>query len=138
LEERRVRIFHWARKDGDPDFYLPMGTALPYFRKRLEDFPHEAFLKPDEQKTTAFRDRLKALGPGPYVGICWRSMVLSAKRAKYYSTIESWKPVLSLPGVTFVNLQYGSVGAELAHASEKFGLSVHNFDDLNLKDDIDG
>src|SRR6266446_8470164 len=137
LDEKPVRVFHWARKDGDPDFYMPIGTPLYLVRKRLEDFPRETYLTADAETTAGFRARLSALGAGPYVGICWRSMVLAAKRAKYYSAIEAWRPILSLPGVTFVNLQYGAVASEIALAREKFGLTIHNFDDLNLKDDID-
>ncbi|HYM18733.1 MAG TPA: tetratricopeptide repeat protein [Micropepsaceae bacterium] len=137
LDQKVTRIFHWARKDGDPDFYLPMGTPLQYFRKRLSDFPREAYLKADEGKTAAFRERLNALGPGPYVGICWRSMVLGALRGKYFSAIEAWKPILSLPGATFVNLQYGDVAAELDLARAKLSLSINSFDDVDLKNDIE-
>jgi hypothetical protein len=65
-------------------------------------------------------------------------MVLGAKRRKYYSAIEGWRPVLSLPGVTFVNLQYGNVRDELELARQKLGATIHHFEDLNLKDDLDG
>jgi tetratricopeptide (TPR) repeat protein len=138
LEGKPVRIFHWARAGGDPDFYAPMGTPLQYLRKDISGFPREAFLKADPDKTASFRARLETLGPGPYVGICWRSMVMGAKRGKYYSALDAWGPILTLPGVTFVNLQYGEVASELAGAREKFGVPIHHFDDLNLKDDLDG
>jgi len=137
LEGRPVRVFQWARENGEPDFYAPMGTPLRYLRKTLADFPREAFLKADAEKTAKFRARLEALGPGPYVGICWRSMVMGAKRGKYYSAIDAWGPILRLPGITFVNLQYGDVSSELARASERLGVTIHNFTDLNLKDDLD-
>ena len=137
LDGKSVRIFQWARKEGEPDFYAPMGTPLHLLRKRIEDFPQEPFLKADPEKSAAFRARLGALGPGPYVGVCWRSMVMSQKRRKYYGGIDVWKPVLSVPGVTFINLQYGDVEAELKAARDAFGLTVHQFTDVNLKDDLD-
>jgi hypothetical protein len=80
-----------------------MGTPLYILRKTLADFPKLPFLKADAGKTTAFRARLAALGPGPYVGIGWRSMVMGAKRGKYFSPVDAWGPVLTTPGVTFVN-----------------------------------
>ena len=43
-------------------------------------------------------------------------MMLGAKRAKYFSPIDHWGPVLQTPGVTFVNLQYGDCSAEIARA----------------------
>ena len=138
LEEKPVRIFPWARENGDPDFYAPVGTPLHILRKQLSDFPREAFLKADPEKRRCFRARLEALGPGPYVGICWRSMVMGAKRGKYYSPIDSWGPILTLPGVTFVNLQYGEVTAELQRAADEFGITIHNFADLDLRNDLDG
>jgi len=138
LEGKPVRIFPWARENGDPDFYAPVGTPLHIFRKQVSDFPREAFLKADPEKRKAFRTRLEALGPGPYVGICWRSMVMGAKRGKYYSPIDAWGPILNLPGMTFVNLQYGEVTEELKRVSEQFGVTVHNFTDLDLRNDLDG
>jgi hypothetical protein len=138
LEGKTARIFQWAREGGEPDFYVPMGSALPILRKSLNDFPREAFLRADPKRRALFRERLAQLGAGPYVGICWRSMVMGAKRGKYYSALDAWGPILTLPGVTFVNLQYGEVASELARAQEEHGVTVHNFADLNLKDDLDG
>lgn len=138
LEERPVRIFPWARENGDPDFYAPIGTPLHLLRKHVADFPREAFLKADPEKRERLRARLAELGPGPYVGICWRSMVMGAKRGKYYSAIDAWGPVLNVPGVTFVNLQYGDVASELECAREKFGIAINNFADLDLRNDLDG
>ena len=137
LEGRPVRVFQWAREKGEPDFYAPIGTPLYILRKELSDFPGTPFLKADPEKTAQFRARLEALGPGPYVGICWRSMAMGAKRGKYYSPLDAWGPVLTLPSVTFVNLQYGEVTSELAEAREKFGIAIENFADVNLKDDLD-
>ena len=138
IEGMEVRICPWALTDGGPDYYAQFGTPLYLLRKTESDFPRQPYLKADPAKTAEFRSRLSALGPGPYVGVCWRSMVLGAKRRKYFSAIEGWQPILSTPGVTFVNLQYGDVAAELELAREQFGLKIHNFDDLNLKDDLEG
>ena len=138
VEGMEVRICPWALTDGGPDYYASFGTPLQILRKTLSDFPKQKYLDADAARTAEFRARLSALGPGPYVGICWRSMVLGAKRRKYFGAIEGWGPILSTPGVIFVNLQYGEVSAELDIAREKFGVTIHNFADLNLKDDLDG
>jgi tetratricopeptide (TPR) repeat protein len=135
---RELRFVSWAVKDGEPDFYAPMGTALQFFRKRVVDFPHDAFLKPDPARVAEFRARLEALGPGPYVGICWRSMMLAAKRRKYYSALDMWGPILKTPGITFVNVQYGDCREELERAVAQHGVAINVVDGLDLKDDIDG
>ncbi|HEY0283401.1 MAG TPA: flagellar protein FlbA, partial [Rhizomicrobium sp.] len=115
-----------------------MGTTLQLLRSRLEDFPHRAFLRPDPKRAAEFREKLRAGGPGPTVGICWRSMMLDAKRAKYYSALDMWGPILKTPGVRFVNIQYGECEAELARARELHGVEIQRFDGLDLTNDIDG
>jgi len=131
-----LRFVEFACKDGDPDYYAPMGTLLHVLRKRIEDFRHEVFLTPDPERVAKYR---ATLGEGtPLVGICWRSMMLDAKRSKYYSTLDMWGPILTVPGVRFVNLQYGDCARELEEARAKFGIDIRVMDDLDLKNDIEG
>jgi hypothetical protein len=44
---------------------------------------------------------------------------------------------LSLPGFKFVNLQYGDCAADLAFARDKMGVTINNFEDLDLKNNLD-
>jgi len=134
---KALRLIPFAAKDNKPDLWTPMGSALQYFRKTLGDFPHQAFLTPDVARVAQFRNQLAAL-PGKKIGLCWRSMMLGAKRAKYYSPIDAWGPILKTQGVSFVNLQYGDSAAEIARAAERFGVTIHSIQGLDLKDDIDG
>jgi tetratricopeptide (TPR) repeat protein len=135
---QELRFVPWAQNENAPDYYTLMGSALQFFRKRLEDFPRQAFLVPDAARMAEFKQRLAAFGPGPYVGVCWRSMMLGAKRSKYYSALDHWGPILKTPNVTFVNVQYGDVKDELAQAAAMHGVDINVVDGLNLKDDIDG
>jgi tetratricopeptide (TPR) repeat protein len=133
-----LRFLSWASKQREPDYFAMMGSALQYYRKSLADFPHETFLFADPARVEDFGARLSEIGSGPYVGICWRSMMLGAKRKKYYSALDFWGPILKTPGITFINLQYGDCAAELARASELHGVTIHALPDLDLKNDIDG
>lgn len=134
---KALRIIPFAADGNEPDMWAPMGSALQYYRKNLSDFPHQPFLVPDAARVEEFREKLSAL-PGKKVGICWRSMMLGAKRAKYFSPIDGWGPLLQTAGVSFVNLQYGDCAAEIARAEEKFGIKIHSIEGLDLRDDIDG
>jgi tetratricopeptide (TPR) repeat protein len=134
---KALRLIPFVANGNEPDFWAPMGSALQYYRKSLGDFPHQAFLTPDPVRVAEFRALLDKM-PGKKVGICWRSMMLGAKRAKYYSPVEAWGPILKSPGVTFVNLQYGDCADELARMQEKFGVPVEVIPGLDLRDDIDG
>ncbi len=134
---KALRLVPFASKDNKPDLWAPMGTALQYYRKSVADFPHKPFLVPDAARVAQFKDKLAAL-PGKKVGVCWRSMMLGAKRAKYFSPLDVWGPLLQTPGISFINLQYGDCAAELAAAEEKFGITVHRMEGLDLREDIDG
>jgi len=134
---KALRLVPFASKGNKPDFWAPMGSALQYYRKSLADFPKKEFLVPDPVRVSAFREKINAL-PGKKVGICWRSMLMNDKRAKYFSPIDAWGEILKTPGITFVNLQYGDSGPDIARAEEKFGVRIHQVEGLDLKDDIDG
>src|SRR5581483_11203396 len=90
---KALRLIPFAAGGNEPDMWAPMGTALQYYRKKLSDFRREPFLLPDVARVAEFRAKLAAL-PGKKVGICWRSMMLGAKRAKYFAAIDAWGPVL--------------------------------------------
>lgn len=135
--DKALRLIPFASNGNEPDMWAPMGSALPVYRKQLSDFPHKPFLVPDPVRVAEFREKLSKL-PGKKVGICWRSMMLEAKRAKYFSPIDGWAPVLKTEGVSFINLQYGDCAEELARAQEKHGVTIHQIEGLDLRNDIDG
>ena len=134
---KALRLVPFASKDNIPDYWAPMGSALQYYRKSLADFPGKPFLVPDPDRVAAFKKKMAVL-PGKKVGICWRSMLMTGKRAKYFSPIDAWGDLLQTPGITFVNLQYGDSAPDIARAKEKFGVDIHQVEGLDLKDDIDG
>jgi tetratricopeptide (TPR) repeat protein len=136
--DQELRFFPLIETAGAPDYYLPMGSALKFLRRRIEDFSHRAFLKPDSERVEHFRAMLGKRGPGPTVGICWRSMMLTMKRGKYYSSLDQWGPILRTPGVRFVNLQYGDSEKELAEAETLHGVHIERIEGHDLTSDIDG
>jgi tetratricopeptide (TPR) repeat protein len=137
--ERQIRNVPWLGKLGTVDFYSPFGSTLQYRRRDIRDFESKPpLLKPDTEKARAWRERLGVLGPGPYVGVCWKSLVMTAKRAKFYSPIEHWGAIFAVPGAKFINLQYGDCAADIKEAQDRFGVTIHNFEDLDLKIDLDG
>ncbi len=137
IEGRDVRAA--PKIDADADFWTPMATPLRALRPSLDSFPDEAgFLVPDPERKAAFRDQLDALGGGLKVGILWKSLKMNARRARFFSAFDAWKPVLDVKGVDFINLQYGEVEEELELARERFGVTVHQPQDIDLKMDLDG
>ncbi|MCC5981389.1 MAG: tetratricopeptide repeat protein [Oceanicaulis sp.] len=126
-------------KDGKANLWTPAGNLCRTFRSDASRFPSESgFLKADPARVDAFAKQLAALGPGPKVGVLWKSLKMNAARSKHFAPFEMWKPILKTPGAVFINLQYGEVDEELAEAEARFGVKIHQPQGIDLKDDLDG
>lgn len=120
------------------DYWAPLGAFLAPLRGSLEAFPKTSdYLKPDPARVAHWKAELEKLGPLPKVGLLWKSLKLTAERARQFSPFEAWRPVLQTPGVTFVNLQYGECDAEIAQAKEEFGIEIWQPPGIDLKQDLD-
>ncbi len=58
-------------------------------------------------------------------------------RGTHFSGLEQWAAVLGVPGVHFVNLQYDECSEEIKIFKEQFGVTVHTWEDIDLKSDLD-
>ncbi len=122
----------------DFDCHLPMGNLYKhFFQEILRNPKSDAYLVPDPVRVKFWKERLNHLGKGPYIGFCWKSSVVSAYRVQHYPPISNWFPVLKIPDVTFINLQYNNFEGDLAKVREELGIIVHNFDDLDQHGKID-
>ncbi len=123
---------------ADIDYQLPMGSLARWYRPTLESFPaHRGYLTPAPERIAHWKDWLASLGPGPKVGISWRSMKRGAYRDSYYTELSQWGEILRTAGIVFVNLQYGDCREELEDARRLLGGAIHEAPGLNLKDELD-
>ena len=125
-------------KRDDFDFHLPMGSLYKHFLEEITQSPKpESYLVPDPIRVDYWKERLKSLGKGPYIGICWKSSIVSSYRLLHYPNISTWSPILSIADVTFINLQYEDFADDLVKVKDELGVTVHNFDDLDQFNNID-
>lgn len=121
------------------DYCVLSPELLYYFRGDDELWgKRDSYLVPAPELLDRWRDRIAALGPDFKIGISWRSGALYYNRECFYTQLNDWRPILTLPGVQFVNVQYDESEAEVRAAEDAFGIRIHRWDDLNLKDDFDG
>jgi len=52
--------------------------------------------------------------------------------------LSEWGPIFDVPGIEWVNLQYGDCSADIAEAERRFGIAIAQTPDLDLKDDFSG
>lgn len=129
-------------ESGIPAAYtrqLPAGDLPGLFRRDLSSFSAQQlqWLRPDPDLVTLWGQRVAALPAGLRIGIGWRSQMMTDQRKAAYTTLEDWQPIFALPGIVLVNLQYGDVEAELLEAEGRFGITIHRWADLDLKDDFE-
>ena len=137
LEGRITRYVPFAETlEGGVDAWTPMASLLAVFRPTIGSFPERrGYLAPDPDKVARWKAELEKLGPGLKVGLHWKSLVLTGVRARYFSSFERWKPVLTTPGAVMVNLQCGDVADDLA-AAEAAGVSIWT-PPIDLKNDLE-
>ncbi|MBL6934215.1 MAG: tetratricopeptide repeat protein [Alphaproteobacteria bacterium] len=120
----------------DIDFQTPVGGLCRFLRADLESFPeHAGYLKADAAKTRELRQRYG--GEDKFlVGLCWGSA--DKKRPWKSIPLMEWRPVLEVPGVTFVNLQYGDTAAVREEMRAATGIEILHDEEINPLTDMDG
>jgi tetratricopeptide (TPR) repeat protein/ADP-heptose:LPS heptosyltransferase len=137
---------HLRRKNWSPpelpepfDVQIPAGSLPLHFRSSPESFPRrERFLTVDSELLSKWRERLAAIGPGLKIGISWRAGGKPLESRKRTIPLDRWAGIFSIPGVQFINLQYGDVSAEIASAKARLGVEIHDWEDADPLIDIDG
>ena len=117
----------------------PLGDIGGFLRPDLSAFrPHNGYIKCHLDHAEAFKERYRNLGVGgPVVGLSWRSPRKRFGALKSTDLSEDWGSILSVPGLTFISLQYGPVEDVLAKASERYGVKIYNDPDVDASNDID-
>ncbi len=126
----------YDKSQNDFDFHLPLGSLFKYTRPDIAPPHQDAYLVPDPNRVTYWRQRLSDVGPGPYVGISWKGAIITDLRSPNYTEVEDWAGLIHKPA-TFVNLQCGESATEITQFEIQHGVPVHRFDDLDLFDGLD-
>lgn len=118
---------------GDFDFQLPIGDLPRWLRPDLRQFrPLGRYLRVDDCLRGAMDKRYRDLGGEIVVGISWAS-----KPPKGIS-LEALLPALSLPGITWVNLQYGDHADEIEVLRSDSGIEIYSDPGIDPIKDLDG
>ena len=103
-----------------------------------DSFPNrERFLTADPAQVADWKNRYAQLGPGLKIGISWRAGGQPGERRMRTTSLDQWRELLSLPGATFVNLQYGDCVEDLAAVRRETGIEIHDWTDADPLVDMD-
>jgi hypothetical protein len=117
---------------------IAVGSLPKYFRSDFSNFPDNTyFLFPDLSRVHFWHERFQPFGNNIKIGISWRG-----GEHKYISHVRSmpmqeWDKLFSLPDITFVNLQYGDVSAEIDEVADKLGITIHDWENSDPLENLD-
>lgn len=128
VSRQRTVANDWiTRVEPKPELQLAAGSLAGRYRRQPSDFPQRPFLQADRASVETWQARLAALGPGRKIGLSWRGGVASTGKKRRSFTLEELLPILRLPGLQFVNLQYTDVREEIRNVAERHSVRVHHF-----------
>lgn len=114
----------WGLSGGDIDYQTPFSEMTRWLKPSLADAPtpSAAYLTADLDITAVCRARYRARGDGLIVGIAWASG--NRRRPERNAPLTLWDPILTMPGLQFVSLQYGDHTAEIAETQARTGVEI--------------
>ena len=120
------------------DYQIAVSSLGRHLRPHFASFPkHSGYLKADPVKVAAMRARYEARAQGRrIVGVSWQS---TAERIGADKSVQltDLAPLLRVPGVLFVNLQYGDCSTELTAARKQLDVDIHHDPAVDPLTDMD-
>ena len=133
-----ANVVSWTSGDGNAtDAKLPradlacaFGSLPRYLRRSAGDFPdHRGYLVADPVRVARWRDRLEALESGACIGISWRGGFPWTGAARRSLDLARLEPLLRVPGIAWVSMQYTDCQAEIERFAEATGIRIHHWQD---------
>ena len=111
------------------DVECAAGSLARYLRPSAAHFPdNPGYLKADPGRVAYWRGRLAEKGDGLKVGISWTGGVRKTRRAVRSLPLVNWLPLLRVPHVRFVSLQYTPDAAvEIAELKKAHGVNLDHW-----------
>ncbi|MEE2746529.1 MAG: tetratricopeptide repeat protein [Pseudomonadota bacterium] len=107
---------HESIENQGINYQIPAASLCKFFRDSKKSFAkaHRPYLTACPHRIKKFHERYSELGPGPLVGICWRSGNVNVGEERSVP-LSLWEKILTQDRCRFVSLQYGSIQKEIKH-----------------------
>jgi tetratricopeptide (TPR) repeat protein len=127
--------YGWLKTIGGANCAIEMGSLPRFLRSTLDNFPKpNAYLVPDADEVSHWRE---CFGPGPKIGICWRSGKTGGLRALQYAPLAAWAEFLREWNGTAVCAQYDATQDEIAELERLSGRSILVPQGIDQKNELD-
>ena len=119
------------------DCHIPIGGLGRILRPSAVTFPDpKPYLHANPELRTDLRERYLAKTSGPLVGLSWFSD--SPDYGPQSSlALQQLRPLLEIPGITFVDLQYGDTTDQRSTIARETGNEILHDDQVDQRNDMD-
>ncbi len=130
--------YGWLKQAGGANAFVEIGSLPKILRGSIAAFPKaNAYLRPDALEMARWGGLFAGVGPGPFIGVCWRSGNVTGHRALQFAPREAWAAFIAqLPG-TVVNVQYDADEDEIEALAAMAGRPIVALPELNQKMELD-
>jgi tetratricopeptide (TPR) repeat protein len=124
--------------DGEFDARLPLTDAAQWLRPSMESFPtHAGYIRANAEHVDHLRKRYQQSGDEPLVGISWYSGGGIGTAPFKSIALEQWAPILNVPNIKFVSLQYGDCENEIRAIKENIDRDIILDSEIETSGDMD-
>ncbi len=119
------------------DFQLPTADLGQWLRSQPGDFPdRRSYLVADEGQSKKLKAQYRTGGGDVLIGLAWisKNPEVGFERSL---TLMDWAGLAALPGITFVDLQYGDTEAERKAFLDETGTAILHDDGVDQMADLD-
>ena len=96
-----------------------------------------AFLRPDDALRQTWKARLGEIKANRRIGIAWRGGKDPQLQRERSLPLASLQPLFTIPGIAWINLQYGDHNEEIAAIQKSAGVTLHHYSDINPLIDLE-
>ena len=118
------------------DYVLYAGSLGRYYRKNLNEFHKDAFIKVDKKKFEEMQKKLSLYNKKYKVGLSWKSFNNRYASDKSLA-LNDFDKLFELSNCDIFNLQYGDVQEEVNKFNKKSKNKLFSVKDLDLYNDLD-
>jgi tetratricopeptide (TPR) repeat protein len=119
------------------DLQISIADLAQHYRQSFTDFPQNAYLQADPNKRALWKQRFAELGSGLKVGISWRGGKDVDVGTRRSAKLEIWKDLFEIPGINFINLQYGDCREDIAWVKNNTSSTLHDWPECDPKLDLE-
>lgn len=125
-------------RDDEFDFHAALPSLPRYMRNEASSFSGRPYLKAEVGAVGRWRDRLAALDDKPKIGVSWKGGKGDTKvRAARSLELRQLQALFDCSDFTFIDVQYGDHGAELADYAQSGATPPKLFPDMGPLRDMD-